>query len=547
MKKTAARTIGGPGAGKTHRGMQILEMCLDKVVGDPMKIGFVSFTRAARREASERAARPLNVKPAELEKEGWFRTLHSCAYRLLGVQQGELLIGTEDDNEWLKDVLGDQTARLAVLSADDDYLSILTSKSTTAKALSIWDAARNRLEPFEVVWSKLNGFDERLPPLWQCWSIIGRYEAAKRKDDRMDFCDLLMRYAGRQFTGRHGDPYEEAAPQGDVPDLPVWLHDEAQDMSALTALVFRRISSEAKFVYLLGDHFQSIYGWAGADGSIFSTWPVAKEEVLPVSYRCKSKILERADRLIYRTYPKRDFKALEEGGEVVQTTIDRALEGIEPGQDALVLARTNEYVKTLAGALDARLLPWSPIKGTGGFNAPARAAGVKALIDLRCGLGIDGEGIYRMMGLLPSKRDGIELIVRGWKAKFDDAEYRACVWSALNNLDLFGVTGTLKSLIDMGEVREILEPAAQRMYDCGMKYGVSALGKPTLRLGTIHASKGLEADHVVLLNKIPFPTSRALADRENRNEERRVWYVALTRARERTTIACDFGEQFAEI
>lgn len=548
MKQISARTVGGPGAGKTRRLLEIVEKCLETVTGDPFKIGFVSFTRAARREASDRASKKFNVKAVELEKEGWYRTLHSCCYKLLGLVQGDLLLGTAEDGEWLKNALNDDDARLAPLSMDEDYLTTTRAYNDSGKALSLWDAARARLCPVEQLWEVLNSCDDRTPPLDDCCAKIDLYEDAKKADGRLDFYDSLMRYAGKKFSGDHSCPFADAEPQGTVPDLPVWIHDEAQDMSPLTALVFRRISSTAKYVYLAGDDRQAIFGFCGSNGSIFADWSVAKEEILPLSHRCKSKILERADELIHRSYRPRPFKSKDDGGVVDEMDLTDVLQEIEPGQDVLVLARTNEYAKEAAEILDDNLIPWKPIKGGGGFNAPARAAGVKALIELRCGLGIDGEGIYRMMQLLDAKtEDGVQLIARGWKTKFDDEEYRKCVGSALNNLDLFGATEALKQAIDSGDVQNLLEPAAQKMYAAGMKYNVEALGPPTIRVGTCHAAKGLESSHVVLYNRIPFPTQRAIQEEENLHEERRVWYVALTRAKDRTTIACNFGEQFNEL
>jgi hypothetical protein len=51
-----ARTIGGAGTGKTTELIGILEKLVDQL-GDPLRVGFVSLTRNARREAADRAAR----------------------------------------------------------------------------------------------------------------------------------------------------------------------------------------------------------------------------------------------------------------------------------------------------------------------------------------------------------------------------------------------------------------------------------------------------------------------------------------------------------
>ena len=58
--------------------------------------------------------------------------------------------------------------------------------------------------------------------------------------------------------------------------------------------------------------------------------------------------------------------------------------------------------------------------------------------------------------------------------------------------------------------------------------------RPRVRLSTIHAAKGGEADHVVLLREMARRTYREMD--ANPDAERRVWYVAATRARSKLTL-----------
>ena len=62
-----ARLIGGAGTGKTTELMRIIEQVAGKGV-DPYSIGFCSFTRAARLEASTRAADMFGIRQPELER-----------------------------------------------------------------------------------------------------------------------------------------------------------------------------------------------------------------------------------------------------------------------------------------------------------------------------------------------------------------------------------------------------------------------------------------------------------------------------------------------
>ncbi len=524
-------------------------MCLEKVIRDPLMIGFISFTRAARREASSRAASMFSIPVNELEKDGWYRTLHSVCYRQLKVGPDELITGTREDAEWLAGALG-APVRLTQARHDDDYLYLYGQGGDAEVALALWDVARNRLCSLEDVWRKAVRLNDRVPDLGACLGVIADYERAKEKHGRLDFTDLLLRYAGYKWTGDWKVPLTACEPRGAVFSLPVWLHDEAQDASALAAAVFRRLTAHAQYVYIMGDDWQTIYQWAGSDGSIFADWPVAKEEVLPVSYRCRSNILAKAQSVMHRGGHKpREFRAMHQGGEVVHAHWEHALESVVVGEDTLVLGRTNAQARAAAQFLESRLVPWKANKGGDGADAPARAAGVTALVRLQGGGEVDGDGIRRLLELLPSRTaDGTELFARGTKAWFADrANREALLPVRLAQFDCVGATEAAKALIGSGKYIDLLEPAPARMVRCAQKHGTAAVGDPKCRIGTLHSSKGQEADHVVLVNDLPGPTLRAMETAEGMDEERRCWYVGCSRARHRLTITEGGIRPFADL
>lgn len=546
-----ARTIGGPGSGKTTRNLEIMEMVLDRLVRDPLRVGFVSFTRAARHEAAVRAAEKFGLTVTELERHGWFRTLHSVAYRQLGIGAGELITGSKDDSEWLKVAVEDPHVSFLGIQQDDDYLGRQGDISAAGQALALWELARNRQTTLRSVQEPAYEVDDRIPSLDTCERVAGLYEAAKAKDGRLDFGDLLLRFAGRRWTGDHTHPWEDCVPAGDNPNLPVWIHDEAQDMSRLTERVFRRLIQTAQWVYLAGDHAQSIYGWAGSDGRIFADWPVAKEEELPRSHRCGQAILDCACRVLGHDprYASRKNYQGHSGGVVRGSeSLEATLSQLQPGEDAMILFRTNEDARICGQQLDHRGFPWKPIKGNGTFAAPARVEGVTALAKLRRGEAIDPQGFWRILQLLPTKQGGTEFFSRGTKTWFAEADNRAAPWDiTLKDLVLAGATPAGQELIASGRYLEVFDDKAARQVALACeKYGEAAAQNPTCRIGTIHASKGLEADKVVLLNKLPWPTHKRIQndDAETTAEERRVWYTGLTRARHEVTLVTGYGNEF---
>src|SRR5690606_4811144 len=69
------------------------------------------------------------------------------------------------------------------------------------------------------------------------------------------------------------------------------------------------------------------------------------------------------------------------------------------------------------------------------------------------------------------------------------------------------------------------------------RWGEDAIKEPKVRVGTIHSVKGREADNVLLLTTTSAPVRRAQEDQLGFDEERRVEYVGITRARRRLIVA----------
>ena len=82
------RYFGPPGTGKTTTLLNEVESCLTKGIG-PNDIGYFAFTRKASYEARDRAVARFNLDP---EKDfNYFRTLHSFAFLVLGLNASDIL------------------------------------------------------------------------------------------------------------------------------------------------------------------------------------------------------------------------------------------------------------------------------------------------------------------------------------------------------------------------------------------------------------------------------------------------------------------------
>jgi superfamily I DNA/RNA helicase len=126
------------------------------------------------------------------------------------------------------------------------------------------------------------------------------------------------------------------------------------------------------------------------------------------------------------------------------------------------------------------------------------------------------------VAILPANR----LFIRGAKKRWKNAETVAA-WGAIvrEQIPDAGGTAELVEAIATGRWRGTVDGAAEWCHRAD-RFGVDELLNPRVRIGTIHSSKGLECDLVIVSTEC----SRAAASAD-RDEERRIAYVAVTRTK----------------
>lgn len=570
MTATVARFVGIPGAGKTTRAMGIIEKCRQQGY-DLSHIGFSTFTRAARREAAERAARAFSCPIRELESTGWFRTLHSTVMRLLGVGKDQIVNG---DGEWFK-----KNFNITVKSDDSEgWADQWKGFTPIALALKLWDVARNRLCAVRDVYlqtvrlSGNAGGRAGMPDLGRIRKIIEQYEEAKVRDDRIDFCDLILRYIGVRMTS---DSVQEWKPEGQDSLLPIWFLDEAQDSSAALDRAFRRLTKNARAVYLMGDPNQEIYSWAGADGSKFMDWPVDAKYHEPMlkSWRCARAILEMGTRLICRNEHHCNLENLLleprcEGGTVSRENMrGRWFERIDPTRPTLCLARTNQGAGDLGDILTKNRIPWRQNRGNRRWPEQAVSLFLEAMIKLHQGKEISGNDWRRIVLGLPADRFEKGTKTRYRKEKYQDTDGEAAAEETAGDLEAefsdeslgapvsasgkisladTAALGALPELVsEIGTGRwllTLLDDKQRDTVDILDQWGEIAR-HPRVIASTIHGTKGMEAEDVFLDTAISFPVQNAILHRDGREQERRVWYTGITRAKENLVLLHDASDK----
>jgi DNA helicase-2/ATP-dependent DNA helicase PcrA len=523
-----ARLIGAAGSGKTTELLRIMESALPKLGGDPLRLGFASLTRAARSEAVARASAAWGVAPGLLDGEGWFRTVHSTAKRCLEVQPGHLIGGTTKDAEWISNAIG---VRITT-TIDDDTGRQKFIGGDAGAALTCWDLARNTLQPLGEVVRRARCLDDNVPDFAAVVRVAERYELAKRVGDRLDFSDLLLRFSGVRASPTSG--VERVQPEGYLPPVEAWLFDEQQDASPLLDLACKRLVSadSVRWCYVVGDPFQSIFGFAGSSSECFLGWPAEKERTMPKSYRCPKPILELGERCLrrmYRGYFDRGVAPADHEGRIFETETDVPMNVAKPDEDWLFIARTNYEASRLYASLNAYGKPARWVKQPEGVSV--RGQGLGALYALEKGQKISGTEWGRALDLIPSVSEHkAAMLDRGiktsWPKQVDDWDV---IWP--NDLESVGATPALIEKIKSGKWVGLVNKGEEWRRHAEV-WGSELASNSKIRVGTIHSVKGMEADNVALLTTISRRVEQGRDDdREQHDEECRIAYVGVTRAR----------------
>ena len=472
--------LGPPGTGKTSTLLGLIEDELETGT-EPEKIGFFTFTKKAVNEGKERAINRFSISNRDLP---FFRTLHSLAFRQLGLSKENVMNKSNilDLNEKLNIRLTGRT------TSEDGHLFAMTHDDRLA---FIENLARMKNIPLSEQWHEV---DDAVG-----WFELERFARGLElfKKDRLlvDYTDMLQMFLQ----------------EGAVPFLDVMFVDEAQDLSPLQWAVVRKMAEKAKKIYVAGDDDQAIYKWAGADVEYLIN--NSKDAmVLKQSHRVPASVHGIATQCIgqVRSRVHKVWEPRKEQG-MVRWEPNISLVNMDEG-DWLVLARTNylleevdEYCRNEGWFFEVKgrpsisekkvkaVLSWQSLM-KGGRIALADCVDLFKYVKVQN---------YKKIDSLDFKtKDYVEL-----KADFPDLPQG-------NWYDVF----TLISPKEISYIRAML------------RRGEKITKEPRIRLSTIHAAKGGEATNVVLITDI---TSRVYKNyQKNPDDENRVFYVGLTRTKQ---------------
>jgi superfamily I DNA/RNA helicase len=515
-QRAAATAPPGPvlcvapaGSGKTTTLVARIAWLVDEGV-PPESICALTFNRRAAEELRERIATALEPLGAGLANRLRIRTFHA-----LGLE-----------------VLRESKRRVEPLLDREEVLRSVRPDATLAERRRL-DTVMSR---FKLDLDVDPAAIEADPDAGPVARTFAAYERELERRGGLDFDDLVARSLRLLVS----DPDALARWRDRCAHL---LVDEAQDLDRSQLRLALLLAAPANRIFLVGDDDQSIYGWRLADvrrllGLAETSLPGLRRVDLETNYRCPASVLERSVRLIEHN-AERFEKAIRarEGADGTLALAGSAADDVDrigavlagwrvadarPGETFAILARTNrELVPAAIAAIR--------------LGIPFRAKDLE--------LPIESAAIDPILGTAPGdKQHDNPKGVRGAPPTRGLTHLAGLRWSptweervAASNLVAWAVPYPSIDELAAAVVEMRAAAADLRREDA------------PLTLATAHGTKGLEFDHVAVigLDAGRFPSARSIAEAVEPDraleEERRLAYVAWTRARRSLTLVYDPG------
>lgn len=590
----AVRTTDGPllilagaGSGKTKTLTHRIAHIIDSGLATPYNILAVTFTNKAATEMRERVADLLGFDPGNRSFMPYMGTFHSICVRLLR-QDGDFASVPKNF------VIFDELDRTSCIKKISKQLSI-DEKAFPARTLGgLISSAKN-----ELIDPQTYAGTASSPAQHEAARVYPLYQKALKDEAALDFDDLIAKTVA--MLENHKELREKWQQQ-----FKYVMIDEYQDTNAAQYKLIKLLVNKDKNLAVVGDDWQSIYSWRGADfrnilnfERDYTNCTVIK---LEQNYRSTKAILEAAHTIITKNQQRSDKKlwtkegdgmpvqVLQAGSErsEAETIVRRVRNQVDGGarqyKDFAVLYRTNAQSRSIEEAFIHYSIPYRIVGGVRFYdrkeikdivaylrllyqpqdmtsferivNIPTRGIGAKSLqvfsdwrvqenLNLSMALG----RVQQCEAMTPKARKALfELgeMLESLRQVMAEENVRDTMQALLNRIDYlhFLDDGTAQGESRQENVKELLS-MAEEYQDLGVDgflEEVSLLtdvetgqqSKDVVTLMTLHGAKGLEFPVVFMvgLEETIFPHSRALYDQTEMEEERRLCYVGMTRARE---------------
>ena len=534
--------LAGAGSGKTRvLTYKVIHLIVKEKV-DPQNILMVTFTNKAAQEMKERVKRVIKKDLPTIS------TFHSLCAKILRIEGQNIGIPSNF-------IIYDEADQIDAIKEALRELNLSPKEYRPGSILGTVSQAKNELiDPSDYSKYAQGHFQETVAMIYPV------YQKILKENNALDFDDLILKTV---FLFKE-NPNVLAKYQN---KFKYSLVDEYQDTNHAQYVLTKLLSDKWKNICVVGDFSQSIYSFRGADFRNLSKFKEDFKDVktfsLSQNYRSTQKILDAASSVISKntSHPVLELWTKKKVGEEItifeaQNEQNEAefiigqISGIKyqnpqyKFSDFAVLYRTNAQSRSIEEVFLHNGIPYVLIGGTRFYER-------KEIKD-----------ILAMLKALENPRDKISLqriekLGKGRSEKFKT--YQKNFGENLNTIDILDQVvkesdylllfdekdeEDLERLENIKELRSVaieFPNLSQFLENVSLVEQEYMPDKPkdekkdAVSLMTFHAAKGLEFSVVFMIGMEEglFPHSRSLMDRYELEEERRLCYVGITRAKEK--------------
>lgn len=599
--KELQKIIGRAGTGKsTYMVGEIVKLLDDGI--SPRNIGMMTFSKGGAYSFMKKITDRVISTSEELEKKHfkYFRTMHSMASSLIGwkpddafakkhwemfynryypdinagmidVDEQEYWISAADKERLLEshrlsdmEEIHELMQNAMIGEGEFDKLYSLTGRDLTTtrwvktgerpktktikkvsvtRAEMIWDYHRDRIDPDEMVEFSKN------------------YTEFKDEQRIMTFTDCIS----------------QCLKSGSAPPVDYLFVDEFQDFSKLQYELFKVWRDAIDYVWIAGDDAQTVNRWAAANPNFFIDEPVAPVNnivKLGMTYRHGKEIFENAQKYIEGMNTVQECNVLPNPdipGEVLRVYGDEWKEHAKfaPAESVLILAASKKWSQQVKTVLRG-LTPGITWVNLGDDDIVKRVIEqYNTIVELERGDSVEWEQIEQLIFKdysLPARMTFTEstmtlsgevdeheyknaqVIKHGLKAKFKRGEIAHRDEYDKGAFEKEFMTREFDAAVLVSHIKELVYfPNAMDMFP--EHYATEGVDKAQHRIGTIHKSKGDEADTVILFMAVPYPQEDNVYEAEVRDDILHAFYVGTTRPRTKLIEVYDYlktGKSYAK-
>ena len=513
--------IAGAGSGKTRVLTERISYLVREKNVSTNNILAVTFTNKA---ASEMKARLLSEMSYP-----WIGTFHSICNKILNIETQEpfIIYDTKDQQDIIKGI---------IKKKDWDI-------SASSVLYSISNAKNQLITPENYYETAYSGHQKYVA------EIYFHYQKALLQNGALDFDDLLnhtinLFQTNKEVLSKYQNKFQYI------------LIDEYQDTNHAQYILSKLLASKYKNICVVGDVDQNIYSWRGASISNIlnfeKDFPAAKTIKLEQNYRSTKKILQIANQVINKNsqrMPKQLWTDNESGdkGELYIFNDEKEESNFladeilnhDKRNEIVILYRTNAQSRIIEDVLVKRAIPY---KIVGGIKFYSRKEIKDILAYVRYLYNESDQVAFLRISKLPALKkflaikDSIGglitpikiinkiLEVTNYKNKLEKKN-RPEDLSRIENIDeLISVASTYNTLEDFLSYTALVTDL-DTLEDT----------TNTVTLMTLHAVKGLEFPFVYIVGceEGLLPHYKCLFNNTEIEEERRLFYVGITRAKKK--------------